>query len=259
MGCGVLAQAALSDGRITFARQGVHDIGNPGDLLYSECLARLVDGCGNIHSAGSFVPFLEMSGDIPLLDRHMLGSVLSALEDEPEAVLGCNLSACTISSQEHCGHLLEKIRLHAGAASRLILEITETSPLRGACVEEFLRGVRVAGCRVAIDDFGIGYATPARLFDLPVDIVKIDASFAHRVIGGREGRDSLYHMVGLAACAAPVVIVEGVETQEHACAARAAGATHVQGYFFSEPVMFPFVSHPDGLPFSGGPGVGELS
>lgn len=239
IGSGVArARAALSQGRIFCARQGVHEIGDAGRLLYSECLARLVDGRGEVHAASGFVPFLEVSGDVPLLDRHMLELVFAALEEEPDVVLGCNLSACTLSNRDHCSALLKTIEVHGAAAKRLVLEVTETSPLQGiGAVSAFLSEVQALGCRIAIDDFGVGYATPARLFDVNVDIVKIDASFMRRVVGGWSDRDSLYHMVGLAACAAPVVVVEGVETDEHLCMARGAGATHVQGYLLSHPTL----------------------
>ena len=239
-------KSALSEGRIFAARQGVHDVGNTGKLLYSECLARMIDEWGVVHSAGAFVPYLEGAGGAAVLDHYMLEMIFKELESEPDAVLGCNLSAHTLSNPDHCALLLDSIQRHRIAASRLILEVTETAPLHyPAAAQEFLKAARAAGCRIAIDDFGAGYAAPSRLLDVAVDIVKIDASFTHRILRGHDGRGSLYHIVGLAACAVPIVVVEGVETDEHLQAALAAGATHLQGYLLSRPTHSPLHhSHP---------------
>jgi EAL domain-containing protein (putative c-di-GMP-specific phosphodiesterase class I) len=57
--------------------------------------------------------------------------------------------------------------------------------------------------------------------------------------GGRDGRDSLSHLVGFAACFAPAVVVEGIETEQQLAAACTAGATHVQGFYLSKPVALP--------------------
>ena len=235
-------QSALSEGRVFAARQGVHDAGNTGTLLYSECLARMVDEWGTVQSAGEFVPLLEVAGGTAMLDLYMLDLVLKELAADPDAVLGCNLSAHTLTEPGHCALLMDIILRHRIRAARLILEITETAPLHfSAAAHEFLKTARAAGCRIAIDDFGAGYAAPARLLDVAVDIVKIDASFTHRILRGHDGRGSLYHIVGLAACAVPVVVVEGVETDEHMQAAHAAGATHLQGYLLSRPAHSPLL------------------
>lgn len=50
--------------------------------------------------------------------------------------------------------------------------------------------------------------------------------------------NGLEHLVGFGSCFAPVVVVEGIETTFQADRARAAGATHPQGYSFSRPLAF---------------------
>lgn len=64
--------------------------------------------------------------------------------------------------------------------------------------------------------------------------MKLDAFFI-----GRGGKDFLHHLVGLASCVAPMVVVEGVETYAQFEVAKRAGATHVQGFLLSEPTLYP--------------------
>ena len=72
----------------------------------------------------------------------------------------------------------------ASPPDRLELEITESwiiSDLRAAAGG--LRKLRDLGIGVALDDFGTGYATFNYLQELPLDTLKIDRSFIHRLDG----------------------------------------------------------------------------
>lgn len=73
------------------------------------------------------------------------------------------------------------------------------------------------------------FATPYRLvkLDIDIDIVKIDASYVHRL-------DALKRLVSYARAHVRHVVVEGVETPEHFKNALLARATHVQGRFIAE-------------------------
>jgi EAL domain-containing protein (putative c-di-GMP-specific phosphodiesterase class I) len=235
-----LIDSAIADNRITFAVHGIGSVSDPDEVLYGECLARLIEADGTVRVARDFVPYLEGLGATPSLDRHMLRLVLDELEADPRAVLGSNLSADNLASPEVWAGIYDQIAARPHLASRLILEVTETRPLASlALAGGLLSKARDLGCRIAVDDFGSGYATPSRLLALDADIVKIDVLFIQDLRSRHDGYDSLYHMVGLAACVAPVTVVEGVETAGQLQAAKAAGASHVQGFLLSQPVFHP--------------------
>lgn len=226
---------AIAGGGLSFAVQQIHKIENIADILYAESLARVTDAEGVVHTAGSFVPQLDGWFD---LDQRILDMVLSALAADTTLILGCNLTAANLSAPDRFADIFSRINRHPELTSRLVIEITETHPLVGAAIER-LKMIRALGCRIAIDDFGVGYATPANLLQVSADIVKIDASFVRDNRSGQDGRDSLYHMVGFASCIAPVVVVEGIETEAQFEAARAAEATHAQGFLLSRPAWLP--------------------
>jgi len=226
---------AIAGGGLSFVVQQIHEIENISDILYAESLARVTDAEGVVHTGGSFVPQLDDWFD---LDMKMLDMVLSALAADATLILGCNLTAANLSVPDRFADIFSRMTRQPDLARRLVVEITETHPLIGAAVER-LKMIRALGCRTAIDDFGVGFATPANLLRVSVDIVKIDASFVRDNRPGRDGHDSLYHMVGFASCVAPLVVVEGIETEAQFEAARAAGATHVQGFLLSRLVRLP--------------------
>ncbi|WP_163266232.1 EAL domain-containing protein [Chelativorans alearense] len=227
---------AIADGRMGFAVQGVFDATSGRDLLYGECLARLRGDDGYFYEACEFIPCLDIVGRVPELDRRMLARVLDALEADSRAVLGCNLSVANMASPEAWRLIEGQIERRQHLAHRLVLELTESEPFFCPILaRQLISQVRGLGCLVALDDFGCGLSNPHRLLSIPHDIVKIDAAYVSDVRFGPDGQSSLYHMVGLAACTAPVVIVEGIESSDHLEVARSAGATHVQGSFLAKP------------------------
>ncbi|HEV7308138.1 EAL domain-containing protein [Ensifer sp.] len=229
---------AAKDGRVGFSLQHVNSIADVGQVLYSECLGRLVGPDGGILAASEFIGHLEAAGRVAALDRHMLSLAFDWLACHPSGDLGCNVSAANISDERNRALLHDLLAANALLASRLVLELTESLPVSAhPAARPFLQGVRNLGYRIALDDFGTGFSTPEALLSLPVDIVKIDGLFLR--LGRSEARRFLQHMVGLASCVAPVVVVEGVETYEQFETAQAAGASHVQGFLLSEPTLAP--------------------
>ncbi|QYA13433.1 EAL domain-containing protein [Rhizobium sp. AB2/73] len=234
-GHGALILKAIAEGGLGFAAQWIHDAGNVGKVFYAESLARVRDSDGTVHTAGTFVSLLERQDRWFDLDLRILDMVLSDLTADEALVLGFNLSATSLSRRDRFADVFGRISRRPELASRLIIEVTESYPVVGASIER-MKMIRDLGCRIAIDDFGSGFATPASLLQVPADIVKIDAAFVWDNRRGRDGSDSLSHLVGFAACFAPFVVVEGIETSSQLDVAREAGATHVQGFLLSKPV-----------------------
>lgn len=228
---------AILENRIEIAVQGIHCVTNADRLLYGECLARLLNRDGTITSAGEFIPILAIWGKTPLLDRHMIKLVLDELDTDSRAVLGCNISTDSLTDAEW-SLIYRQLVERAHLVHRLVLEITETRPLSDIMTaNRCLAAARKLGCLIAVDDFGSGQVTPWQLLRLEVDIVKIDASFVREIKESHSRGNSLQFMIGLAKCAAPTVIVEGVENNSHLIDAVLAGATHVQGYHLSRPAF----------------------
>ncbi|KAB2693688.1 EAL domain-containing protein [Ochrobactrum sp. Kaboul] len=229
--------AAIREDRLRIAVQGIHSVTDVDRLFYGECLARLMNPDGTISGPGEFIPILDIWGKTPILDQQMIKLVLDELDADSRAILGCNLSTDSLTDTEWM-RVYDQLVARPHLASRLVLEVTETRPLGDvAMANRCLSAARKLGCRIAIDDFGSGHVTPWQLLRLEVDIVKIDASFVREIKVAHPRGNSLQFMIGLAKCAAPTVIVEGVETNTHLIDAVMAGATHAQGFHLSRPVF----------------------
>ncbi len=96
---------------------------------------------------------------------------------------------------------------------RVTAEITESALLLDQeVVAKRLTRLRSAGLKIAVDDFGTGYASLAYLISLPLDSIKIDRGLITDIVGGERDRIVVKALVHLAGELDLKVVVEGVET-----------------------------------------------
>lgn len=227
--------AAEADGLLV-AWQAVRGTRAPDGILYHETLLRCLAADGDAALPGETIALLEGLGLICALDRLMVFRVIEELVESPRVCLGVNISAQSARLDPWWEGVTHCLAAYGRLGTRLFIEITETLPmLSKADALEFASSLRGVGCKLVIDDFGVGHASFWSLLGLAPDVVKIDGGFLRRAAGCERNRVILYHIVGLARALAPAVVIEGVETADLAEAALASGADWQQGYFLGRP------------------------
>lgn len=109
--------------------------------------------------------------------------------------------------------LLDEVLSAGMDPRRVTAEITESALLTDQeAVAERLTRLREAGMKIAVDDFGTGYASLAYLISLPLDSIKIDRGLIADIVGGERDRIVVRAMIHLARELDLRVVVEGVET-----------------------------------------------
>lgn len=148
--------------------------------------------------------------------------------------LSVNLSAQQLLHESMGSSLLELLARYRIQPGLLILEVTEShridDPKKAVSV---LRPLRKAGVRIALDDFGMGYASLRHLHHLkalPIDALKLDKSF---VDGLPEDHAMAGVIIGMAKTLGLKLVAEGVENQEQCNWLLNEGVTIAQGYLFS--------------------------
>ena len=101
--------------------------------------------------------------------------------------------------------------------------------------------LRDLGIRIGIDDFGTGFSSLAFLHRIPLDLLKIDHSFVHKMLNCSETRDIMRTIINLAQNLNLDVVAEGVETAEQRDLLYEMGCSHAQGYLYAQPVPGPEV------------------
>lgn len=116
-------------------------------------------------------------------------------------------------------------------------EITETAPITDVAPSlAILTRLRLAGFRLAVDDFGTGTSNIERLLVAPFTELKIDRTLVHRIRSASSEPDPLVrtsvevgHSLNLS------VIAEGVETADQWRTVRDLGCDSAQGYLIAPP------------------------
>ena len=122
-----------------------------------------------------------------------------------------------------------------GRAGRVLCEACRASLVHDAHVARAaLEQLRAAGARIALDDFGTGYSSLSTLHQLPIDILKIDRSFATR-LDDPVGRRLVSAIRTLARTLSLSCVFEGIETEIQLMEATLAGYDYAQGYLLAKP------------------------
>jgi EAL domain-containing protein (putative c-di-GMP-specific phosphodiesterase class I) len=133
--------------------------------------------------------------------------------------------------------LLEEIAAAGIDPKRITVEITESALLSDShSIAERLTRLRSAGIRVAVDDFGTGYASLAYLTSLPLDILKIDRGLIADIVGGSRDRIVVKAMIALARELDLKVVVEGVESTAQLALLADWGCDLYQGFLGAGPL-----------------------
>jgi diguanylate cyclase (GGDEF)-like protein len=166
-----------------------------------------------------FIPVAERSGLIGPLTTQVLDGSLAAVAEwrsqGQDLSIAVNLSTRSLHDADLVHEVSRLLRRHGVPASRLTLEVTESSvmadPARATAV---LHQLRDLGVRLSVDDFGTGYSSLSYLKRLPVHEVKIDRSFIIGLAGQGEDAAIVRAIIDLGRHLGLEVIAEGVEDRE---------------------------------------------
>ena len=118
--------------------------------------------------------------------------------------------------------------------SGIILEVTEDQVIRDlAAAHEIATQLRIHRIGLALDDFGSGYSSLARLRELPFAELKLDRSFVTGCGTDSENAALCKTIVELAHRFGSVAVAEGVETAADLTTIRGVGCDVAQGFLFA--------------------------
>jgi EAL domain-containing protein (putative c-di-GMP-specific phosphodiesterase class I) len=151
--------------------------------------------------------------------------------------LSINLLPADVSRPGYDSWLLDEIGASGIDPERVTVEITESALLVDHDeVAQRLTRLREAGIRIAVDDFGTGYASLAYLTSLPLDSIKIDRGLVADIVGGERDRIVVRALIHLARELELKVVVEGVETTGQLALLAEWGCDLYQGFLGAGPL-----------------------
>lgn len=231
-----------SESQISLAYQPIVDMVSER-LTGFEALLRWTHPERGIISPTIFVPVAEESGLVLALGRWVLrtachqAGVWNAQRPGSPITVTVNLSGRQLQDEALALDVDAALRESGLPPSRLILEMTESVIMREpAAARARLHELKKLGVRIAIDDFGTGYSSLSHLQQFPVDILKIDRSFLHRMHQGSHDTALVRTIIQLAKLLSLRTIAEGVEDAQQQRQLQALGCDSAQGFLFGRPM-----------------------
>lgn len=213
-----------------------------GKLTSAEALIRWNDPRAGLVAPGQFIPILEETGLINEVGRWALRQAIADYLHWCNAGytavrIAVNVSPLQLRHRGFTAEIEQAIGTDKQAAAGLELEITESLIMEDVKHSiESLKAIRALGITIAIDDFGTGFSSLSYLAKLPVDTLKIDASFVIDMTTGPEGLALVSTIINLAHSLKLKVVAEGVETDEQSRLLRLLDCDEMQGFLFSKAV-----------------------
>ncbi len=212
-----------------------------GQMVGAEALSRWRHFARGMVVAADFIELAERSGLIRSLDRWAIARAVhqrgTGMAEEMTGWVAVNLSPQSVADPglaDYLRSVLDGADLTPGS---LVLEMPESAVFKDTdAAADLMWELKNAGAAIALDDFGMGATSFARLKRLPIDILKLHPQFVGG-IGGDEGDEHLVDAtIAIAHGIRAKVLAKGVEREDQVEWLRDAGCDFIQGYLMGAPV-----------------------
>jgi EAL domain-containing protein (putative c-di-GMP-specific phosphodiesterase class I) len=208
-------------------------------LVGAEGLVRARHPTQGLLNPGVFLPGASESDMLRLTER----VIITALQDWQACAaagiplkLSVNVPVSALVKLPIAG-ILRQWRPRTSTWPGLIMEVTEDEIIHDLKIaNEVADALREFNCTLALDDFGAGYSSLARLRQLPFSELKIDRSYVINCYVDRVNAGLCETIVELARRFGLKTVAEGIETPHESHKLQGIGCDIGQGYLFGKPM-----------------------
>jgi EAL domain-containing protein (putative c-di-GMP-specific phosphodiesterase class I) len=208
-------------------------------LAGAEALVRARHPRRGVLPPGVFLPGAREADMLALTER----VIIAALRDwEAYAESGLSLKLAVnvpVSALINLpiAEIVREGRPKADSWPGLVLEVTEDEIIHDLkLANDVAEQLRASYCTLALDDFGAGYSSIARLRQLPFSELKIDRAYVMNCHADRINAGLCEVFVELAKRFGLKSVAEGIESTHESHKLQALGADVGQGYLFAKPM-----------------------
>lgn len=210
-----------------------------GALTGVECLVRWQNPHEGLCLPGRFLPSIEAHGLMDALTEVVITTAMQDAQrwrhEDLDISVAINVSMSSLTNLAFPELVADTARRLEMPLNRLILEVTETQLMQNVVAAyEILTRLRLKRVGLAIDDFGVGHSSLAKLRDLPFNELKIDRGFVHGARGNESLAVFLQASISLARQLGLSTVAEGVEDQDDWTFLRTTACEQAQGWFIAK-------------------------
>ncbi len=118
---------------------------------------------------------------------------------------------------------------------QIVVEITENEDITDfELIKKFILDVKATGAKIAIDDFGSGYANYTHIFELKPDYIKIDGTLIKDIVTNKDNQIFVKTIISMSKELGIKTIAEYVHSKEVFELVKSYGVDEFQGYYFGQ-------------------------
>jgi len=212
-----------------------------GKLVGAEALLRWYDRDGSVVAPMQFIPLLERSRMIIPVGHWIIENAVKTAkcwhEFMPNFEISVNISLYQLEEQMFYDFVKDCIDRYQIDPRTLVFELTESNKVYDwDYVNKQFNAFHELGIKIAMDDFGMGYANLAFLKNFKCNQVKIDRFFVEDIVNSEYDRQIIKHVIMMCHAVGMEVVIEGVEDEATYIFLRdVCNADVIQGFYFGYP------------------------
>jgi len=225
---------AIDEDRITTYYQPILE-NKTRKIVKYETLVRMLDRDGHPVPTWTFLEIAQKAKLYPQVTQIVIDKAFKTFENLPEFEFSINLTIDDILSKSTTSFIYKKLENYPNS-NRVIFEITESEEVNDyKIINDFIQHIKQYGVKIAIDDFGSGYANFEHILNIDADYIKIDGTLIKNIAEDKNARIITEAIISFSKKLGRKTITEYVHNEEVYEIVKELGADYSQGFYFGAP------------------------
>jgi PAS domain S-box-containing protein/diguanylate cyclase (GGDEF)-like protein len=224
---------AIDEDRVVTYYQPILDNKTEKVVKY-ETLVRMLNQEGHPVSTLTFLEISQKAKLYPQITKIIIDKAFKTFE-KLNYEFSINLTIDDILSKEITSYICDKLE-HYSNSHNVIFEITESEEVNDyKIINDFIKRIKKHGVKIAIDDFGSGYANFEHIIGIDADFIKIDGSLIKNIDSDKNARIITEAIISFSKKLGRKTITEYVANEKIYQIVKDLGADYSQGFYFGVP------------------------
>jgi diguanylate cyclase (GGDEF)-like protein/PAS domain S-box-containing protein len=238
-----LIETAIEEKRLSLRYQPVVSLHGESQEMY-EVFLRMLDSEGKTVPASNLFDAAEKANLSIQLDKWVLEQSIKKLLQHGKAGhkthFFIKLSDQAIRDESVLLYIRKLLKSTQLPGNRLIFELSESIAISQVkLAKAFISQLKTFECQSALEHFGTGLNSSTTLKHLPVDYVKIDASYSRGLSTSPDNQKAVHEIVKMAHELNKLTIAEAVEDANSLTVLWSSEVDFAQGHYIQEPMDEP--------------------
>ncbi|MEA2050363.1 MAG: EAL domain-containing protein [Campylobacterota bacterium] len=202
-----------------------------------ESLARILE-LNRVIKPYYFLENAKLFNLTPNIGKIMISKVFEYSKDKNYKV-SINITTEELMDENFSSFITEQLKLYKLKAKNIVFEVFENITInKNKTVLKNLDFLHNKGFKIALDDFGINEVNISKLHSIPIDYIKIDASFIETILEDKQSLKVVESIIKLSKNIGAKTIAESVSSKMIFNKIKELGIDYSQGYYTGKPKEF---------------------